>query len=301
MSWLQPRGRTNGRRPASERASCQLSSAPPTDRRANAAAYDNGRWCRPTIACESEKWRVTVTDAWVYIDESQAPYATGVDKGQPFWLGALLVDSPIGSPLISSALEQLRKDPDIVGSVQDAATLERSYFHASEDSKNAHSWLCRAIRSEIQAASFSATQWFFDAKDGEDLEGSKLHQMATLLSTSTALQDGYDCVHVIVAERIGTFDQTHIQQWPDLVREQQLGSFVRMPALPCRFPRIVTTVGKPSDPGIQVADFVLWAIQRSKPNKLTPTGNRDWQTFSCWRRERSCPSDARRGYWARRP
>ncbi|MDI3286160.1 hypothetical protein [Polyangium sp. 15x6] len=215
-------------------------------------------------------------DAWVYIDESQAPHATGAEAGQPFWLGALITEQPIEQGLIDGALGQLKADPDSVGNTQDEATLGRGYFHASEDSKNAHSWICRAIVDAPVHAKFSATRWFFDRHDSNEYDGAKLHRLTALLSVMTALQDDFETIHVFVASREGSFEQTHMVQWPDYCLKMQLGALVDMPILPTRFPRIDAQLVSPNHPGIQACDFILWAVQRSKPVRLSPTGKSDW-------------------------
>src|SRR4051812_26671280 len=118
-----------------------------------------------------------MAEAWVYIDESQSPHAAGVDEGQPFWLGALITAFPIEQKLIAEALDKLRADPDAAGNVHDIATLSRGYFHASDDSKNAHSWICQAIVAAPIDATFSATQWFFDRHDSDQYKGADLHRL----------------------------------------------------------------------------------------------------------------------------
>lgn len=217
-----------------------------------------------------------MVDAWVYVDESQAPHAGGTDPTQPFWLAALITETPIEGTLVEQALARLQADPDAVGNAQDQATLTRRYFHASLDSKNAHSWICRGIVGASMDASFSATQWHFDRHDGGKYAGAPLHRLAAVLSVLTGFQDQYDTVHVHLAEREGSFQQNHADEWPDYCRKMNLGGLISMPGLPVRFPRIDATLVDGSDPGVQVCDFILWAVQRSRPDGVTPAGDMTW-------------------------
>ncbi len=217
-----------------------------------------------------------MVDGWVYIDESQAPHAAAVDIGQPFWLGALITEHPIEQGFITSALDWLKADPDALENANDAATLSRGYFHASCDSKNAHSWLCRAIVDSKMDAVFSSTQWFFDREDSDQHEGAELHKLTALLSALTAIHDDFDSVNIRIAEREGSLGRHHIERWPDYCEHACLSALVKLPALPTRFPRLDVVLATARDPGVQVCDFVLWAIQRARFDKLTPKGKDDW-------------------------
>lgn len=215
-------------------------------------------------------------DAWVYVDESQSPYATGTDSGQPFSVAALITESPIPASLVDDALAALRSDPDAANNPHDQATLRRGYFHASEDSKNAHSALCRAIANSGIVASLDVSLWHFDRKDGSERSGTALHRVSVLLSALGVLQDDYDAVHFVAALRDKTFDANVAAQFPNYIREQMLHSAASMPQLHARFPRISMRATDGSDPGVQVCDFVLWAVQRARLDRLTPKGNDDW-------------------------
>lgn len=220
-----------------------------------------------------------MSDAWVYIDESQAPHAAGTEAGQPFWLAALVTRAPIDETLIDVALAKLRDDPDAIGHASDQATLVRGYFHASIDSKNAHSALCSAIVAAGLDATFLAAQWFFEREDGDSYEGTRLHRLSALLGVSSVLQDDFDCVHVFLARREGSFDTRELEEWPNYCARTQRDGVVHgayAAAFPVRFPRIDASLADGAHPGVQVCDFVLWCVQRAKLKKLTPTGDARW-------------------------
>ena len=208
-------------------------------------------------------------DAWVYVDESQAPYADGAIDGQPFWLGALITDHPIEASLIAGGLDVLKAE---AGTQQDKA-LTRRYFHASKDTSLARSSFCRAVVDARLNATLVATQWFFGRSDSDSCKGAELHQLSTLLSLMAVFDDDFDAVHVIVAQRDKTFEQAHVDNFPTFCQQMQLDALVMQPGLPARFPRIEAQLAKGDHPGIQVCDLVLWSVQRSKPNRLTPTAD----------------------------
>jgi hypothetical protein len=71
---------------------------------------------------------------YAYIDEMGTPSSCGNEE---FALGAFLSETDIPEELMCLAFERLAADPDIID--MDRETIQRGYFHASEDSKNAHS------------------------------------------------------------------------------------------------------------------------------------------------------------------
>ena len=77
---------------------------------------------------------------YIYIDETSSNGLIGA--------GALLTIEPIQDSIINEAIAELdkfhkkHKYEDENVKRMDAQTLERGYFHASEDSKNSHSIIC---------------------------------------------------------------------------------------------------------------------------------------------------------------
>ncbi|WP_146647927.1 hypothetical protein [Labilithrix luteola] len=188
----------------------------------------------------------------------------------------MIVPAPIPSVVVERALEALAADPE--SNEIDRKTLERGYFHASLDSKNAHSAICRSIVREGFAATFSSKRWHFDQKQSETHSGHRLHRLAAMLSIEAILQDDYDVIHVVVARRLGSFEDHEIARWPAYCREVQFGSTIRESflTLPGRYPLITAAPAGADEPGIQVCDFILWATQRARPEGLTLRGKRDW-------------------------
>jgi hypothetical protein len=55
-----------------------------------------------------------------------------------------------------------------------------------------------------------------------------------------------------------------------------MNALLWMPQLPMRFPNVITTAANPEVPGLQVCDFILWALQRAKDDWKTRLGLRTW-------------------------
>jgi hypothetical protein len=214
-----------------------------------------------------------VAEAWIYVDESQGP--SGTEAGRPFWLAALILERPITQDLIDAALQRLRNDPEAKGKRYDDATLARGFFHASEDSKNTHSALCKEIVERDLAAAFDSSQWFF-SRDEEGIDGARLHRLSVALSAMSAFQSDYDRLHLVVARREGSFEERDVPKLLQFVRDAGFHNVAQMPHLGTRFTEIDFELVDGKHPGVQVCDFVLWAVQRAKPERTKHTGDTRW-------------------------
>jgi hypothetical protein len=97
-----------------------------------------------------------------------------------------------------------------------------------------------------------------------------------LLTVSSTLAQDVDAVHVVIAKRGMSFEDRHAATWPEYCRDTQMMALCAMPTLPTRFPRLTVEVVGADTPGIQVCDFVLWALQRATLNGTTPIAKGDW-------------------------
>jgi hypothetical protein len=176
-------------------------------------------------------------------------------------VGVLTVERPIEQGLVDEALAALRADPDSVGNAQDERTLARAFLHASDDSKNGHSWLARAISKRV-TGEFRDSRWEH-ARDREVRSERALHGLVNALSGMHALEDEQvDHVHFVIARRQGSFDESAGELLGKWLFGDRLGALIQQPEIPMRFPRVTVEIVGAAHPGIQVCDFLLWAAQR---------------------------------------
>jgi len=207
-----------------------------------------------------------------YVDE------TAADARSPIKLvgaAVLVTGSPIAEGIIETALSHLDADPDRHRAdrrAQDDRTLKRGYFHASEDSANAHSHLCKAIRETVQGV---VAYHLFDMDKLEPWRRAQtengLQNAAFSLSAYLPLRQATP-VSFIVEARRGQGD----------LRKRWLESFLMglewaiydMPLQPILFPQIDISIGAKRMAGLQVVDFLLWALNRGLQHVTDPWAER---------------------------
>jgi hypothetical protein len=200
---------------------------------------------------------------FIYSDESQFGA-----QAEFLGVGLFITDAEIPEKIVAGALENLRSDPDRFRSDRkdmDERTLQRGHFHACEDSANGHSHLCDAINA-LGTGQFACD--FFDsrkfaARAPRSFIYEQAAEMAALhLSTR-------DTVTMTFAERSGLSVET-LRSW-QRKRERTLAESVYgLPFLPVLFPRCDFRIASMSEPGLQWADFMLWAHARNA------SGDRKW-------------------------
>jgi len=87
---------------------------------------------------------------WIYADETS--FMRPATATETAGYGVLLTTAPIGAAVVDEALAALDADPDRHShktKKQDDVTLANRYFHATDDSGNAHSHLCTSIRKHV--------------------------------------------------------------------------------------------------------------------------------------------------------
>jgi hypothetical protein len=194
---------------------------------------------------------------YIYSDESVFS-----DPRPCVGVGMLTVDREILPSVIAEALNALDNDPDRFiepGKAYDDSTLRRKYFHACDDSKNAHSHLCDSINKNIDGEFISD---FFDRSNLDTFEHGLdyLYDKATSLSSLKALQCR-DQVSFVFEKR----DGLSAAKIKDILKELEsnvLMSIYDMPYAPHYSPNIEILLVDKLNPGIQCVDFILWALNR---------------------------------------
>ncbi|WP_349987432.1 hypothetical protein ABMQ39_06585 [Pseudomonas alloputida] len=194
---------------------------------------------------------------FVYLDETE------FGEGQFSGYACLVTPERIGQVVIDEALDKLRNDPDRFLPDQkpmDDRTLERSFFHAADDSKNAHSHLCRAICSHVKgdfnSHVFHTAKHSFSSKDD-------LYDLASKLAVIGLFSRGVELTFVF--EQRGNLNVGALlsKWWPDLWFYLARNAYVA-PFAVKYYPRVSFEVAGKSEPGLQVVDFMLWAAQKAR-------------------------------------
>ena len=201
----------------------------------------------------------------LYIDETH--YYENVTTGPEFvGTGILIVEDEAHPKLVvDKALTDLACDPDIVSVTTerfDRRTLERQWFHACEDSKNAHSWLCQSINDSL-VANFCYN--YFPV--GSDVEEALFQ---TFMYAGVQICAKPSPAILYIERRIG-FTETVATRLVNKVFDAITWGAYNGYGMPAYFPAFkIIMVGK-NNPGIQITDFLTWAVNRTRtipPNKV---------------------------------
>ena len=203
---------------------------------------------------------------YMYVDESGDANPCTSDT---FSIGAFISTKPIQDDFFDEAFEKLKNDKDF--EKRDQKTIDRGYFHASFDSKNAHSHCCRAIEAIDWPCEFS---WVMLKKD-KMIENekraldtqAKIHEHLLTLKGIPLLSANYYTVELYIAKRPKSFTEQSPRQWEEYFVIEILKSLIKSPMIPAAIPAFEISVDDATNSGIQVCDFLLWAAQRKKLSK----------------------------------
>ena len=163
--------------------------------------------------------------------------------------GMLICQSEITRQTIEEAIIHLKEDKDF-DLKKDLRTLQRGYFHASDDSKNAHSHFCRAINKNISGVfdySYfdNITQANITQKGFADKTFDRCLSQSTLeLFLST------DEVFLIIEKR-DSINETTASKWLSSLYKLYEDATYNLPSYKTFYPKINISFGNKSDPGLQ--------------------------------------------------
>jgi len=202
-----------------------------------------------------------VTSLHAYCDEA----VFDSSKGRSFGFGALLTDEHITREVIDCALRELSRHK--TGDPRDERTLRRGYFHASEDSKNAHSVLCTEINRSV-----SGEFKYQRTRDGESLlirhenapsEDDHLSSMLSGVLVALSYRSRQLSIHV---EQRSQVSESSIRDTLDRLYGYMEVSVAENSGIPCLFPQCSLSISDKREPGLQVVDFLIWATNRTQQN-----------------------------------
>ncbi len=194
---------------------------------------------------------------YIYCDES-----TFSEPKPCIGVGMLITETEISPSAIEDALQRLQNDPDILiepAKKLDEQTLKRRYFHASEDSKNAHSHLCEQI-NKLETAEFVCD--FFDKYKLPTHEryNDYLYHQASILSSIRATNT-IDHVIFYFESRDDLSVDSLKKMYNDLQQSSLMGIY-DLPFIPHFFPPVSFEIDDKYNPGLQFVDFILWTVNR---------------------------------------
>lgn len=201
---------------------------------------------------------------FIYSDESRFP-----ESSDYVATGMLISDSEVGVSLIQSALQELDADPDRHDpklQAQDERTLHQGYFHASEDSKNAHSHLCKAINTGVNGI-FASHYFRREAMRPHEQSDSHLLHLSSMLSSLRGFETRDEVKFIF--ERRGGLNTTRLRTWHEELELQVALAIYDQPCIPAFFPPCSFLVEGKENPGLQCTDFLLWVANRNKQGDPT--------------------------------
>jgi hypothetical protein len=183
--------------------------------------------------------------------------------------GILITNKEIDRSFVFEAMDGLRAD--VEKDSRDLETLKRNYFHASEDSKNGHSYICKAINENI-SGSFRYS--FYERKNQKTWKKFKstenLNRLTLGLSSLEFFESNIDKVILTVENRNG-FEQTAAENWINHWYKQLDLATYKHPSFLTYYPDLEIKISNKLCPGIQATDFILWTLNRANKSKPDET------------------------------
>jgi len=192
---------------------------------------------------------------YIYVDESE--FATPKNC---IGVGGIVSDSHIDEKIIERALTNLKNDPDIQSEETkelDSRTLKRKYFHASEDSKNAHSH----IFTEAMKLDYIFCCDFHDPNLSDEGKSLEDYYVLSFINSLVPLANTKENIKCFVEQRPGITTKSLNDSYK-LYKRQLLLNAYDQPFIPCFFPQIDFQIVDKTNPGVQIADLLLWVVNR---------------------------------------
>jgi len=202
---------------------------------------------------------------YVYVDES-----TFGKSSKYSGCACFITKERIPTDVIEEALINLEQDSDRHKEKfkkQDERTLARRYFHASDDSQNAHSHLCNSINKNVKGEFHSH---FFNIQKNAFKNCSEAYDIASKLSILNVFSKTREVVFIF--EKRNGISQSYLRLWWDSLWEDLFKGAFTHPYVKIYYPAFKFEIKskKESEPGLQVVDFLFWASSRQVLYKNCP-------------------------------
>ncbi|HUC83480.1 MAG TPA: hypothetical protein VMR70_21385 [Flavisolibacter sp.] len=198
---------------------------------------------------------------YAYADETIFNVSNSTN-GKALGCGIFISQEKVTQTIIDTALADLKIDPDL-DAKKDHRTMGRGFFHASDDSKNAHSYLCAAINQHVKGVfDFS----YYENVDEKDFLRKKFREniFSRCLNFSTLeFFNSAKEVHLIIEKRdeLSASDTT---KWLKNLYRLYEGAVHDIPSFKTYFPKIKIELRNKREPGLQIVDFLMWVVCRTK-------------------------------------
>ncbi len=201
----------------------------------------------------------------IYMDEWGNP---NVDNNEGFnkyfCIGAAICIETIGDEDINRAFSDLKNRENLNDNDQD--TIKRGHFHACEDGPEAHSaltYLVNELNLEFSFFKFNKEEYNNNSKPGNFNTERLLHHHMVELASIISTHYDINKVNIYVAERQKSFTASFEDMWINSFYDNLIESSVLKPMLVTNFPEINLEVVEGSNPGVQIADYLLWSTARN--------------------------------------
>ena len=198
---------------------------------------------------------------YVYVDECSYSFSGEEYIGT----GILVSDLPIGDEIIDRALENLRNDPDISSAADcvkkmNDATLEHGYFHACEDSKDAHSHFLNEVNAVQKNQFICDFNKKTEKKDSFLFDKSFYNALCSILGKEEM---------VFYVEQRGSLSENKLVNMYNEFVDYVLTLGYEQTWNPIFLPKAEFHIVDKRCAGVQCCDFLLWAVERSLQGNST--------------------------------
>ena len=196
---------------------------------------------------------------FAYADETE--FTLAETSSSVIGSGIIITEKEVSQSVINEAMKALGDDWEKDKS--DLETLKNGYFHASSDSKNAHSHLCKAINNNLEG--FFKYSYHTQSLTEKRFSKEALNKRTLELVAIPLIDYHFEEITFIIEGR-NQFQQSQCELWiENLYRILEITLYTQTSFI-TYFPKIEVIIADKRNPGLQIIDFILWAQNRTQKN-----------------------------------
>ena len=197
-------------------------------------------------------------EIFAYADETDFPLDRGNEAMRSLGCGILITQKEIPQSIIEAAVNELRQlnDPVLF-----KKTLKHNHFHAKDDTRIAKEILIKHINSHIDAVFCVA---YYDGISEDRAKNVAVKEKLLLQCLDAATIDFFNSTTPVnlILERRPELNDVRCQEWIDNIYKAYDAS--NLLSFKTYYPRLTVRLGTKKNPGLQVADLLLWSVNRSR-------------------------------------